>query len=116
MALCLVEPTVTVDSGTLVAGGVAMASALLAIDPCRMDLDLQLTTSGDWQMPRRGYCQERQEPIQPAWDTSSKILRKGCAPPTRLSASPVRESGRAVLDQLSPGQLAQADIEHRRQE
>src|SRR5882757_11073585 len=37
-------------------------------------------------------------------------------PPTRLSASPVRGTGRAVLDQLAPGQLAQPDIEHRRQE
>src|SRR5712671_7440618 len=37
-------------------------------------------------------------------------------PPTRLSASPVQETGLAVLDQLTPGQLAQADIEHRRQE
>ena len=37
-------------------------------------------------------------------------------PPTRLSASPVRETGLAVLDQLAPGHLAQADIEHRRQE
>src|SRR5712664_1460830 len=34
---------------------------------------------------------------------------------TRLSASPVR-AGLAVLDQLAPGQLAQADIEYRRQE
>src|ERR1700730_18519686 len=37
-------------------------------------------------------------------------------PPTRLSASPVQETGLAVLDQLTPGQLAQADIEHWRQE
>ena len=33
-----------------------------------------------------------------------------------LSGSPVRERGLAVLDQLASGELAQADIEHRRQE
>jgi hypothetical protein len=33
----------------------------------------------------------------------------------RLLASPAREAGLAVLAQLAPGQLVQADIEHRRQ-
>src|SRR5258706_14744780 len=48
----------------------------------------------------------------PSWSERLRCSR----PPARFSASPVRETGRAVLDQLAPGQLAQADIEHRRQE
>src|SRR5258706_14532654 len=48
----------------------------------------------------------------PSWSERLRCSR----PPTRLSASPVRETGLTVLDQLTPGQLAQANIEHRRQE
>jgi hypothetical protein len=48
----------------------------------------------------------------PSWSERLRCSR----PPTRLSASPVRETGLTVLDQLAPGQLAQADIEHWRQE
>src|SRR5882757_637371 len=48
----------------------------------------------------------------PSWSERLRCSR----PPTRLSASPVRETGLTVLDQLAPGQLAQANIEHRRQE
>src|SRR5260370_18049080 len=47
----------------------------------------------------------------PSWSERLRCSR----PPTRLSASPVRETGLSVLDPLTPGQLAQANIEHRRQ-
>ncbi len=58
-----------------------------------------------WLLTHEGVALEHQ-PTRPRYSR----------PPTRLSASPVRDTGLAVLDQLAPGQLAQADIEHRRQE
>src|SRR5467141_1778526 len=42
----------------------------------------------------------------PSWSERLRCSR----PPTRLSASPARETGLTVLDQLAPGQLAQATI------
>jgi hypothetical protein len=46
---------------------------------------------------------------------SRKILAQRQWAAMRLLASPAREAGLAVLAQLAPGQLVQADIEHRRQ-
>ena len=43
----VIKAKYTVDTGTAVAGGVAMASALAGIDSYRMGLDLQLIASGE---------------------------------------------------------------------
>ena len=43
----MIKAKYTVDTGTAVAGGVAMASALAGIDSYRMGLDLQLIASGE---------------------------------------------------------------------
>jgi hypothetical protein len=77
--------------------------AMVLPDPPRQPL---VTRSGLPSLPVR----------QRRFDDTRARRDRGYHAAQRLSASPVRETGLPVPDQLAPGQLAQADIEHRRQE